>query len=138
LLVLLTTWGGKAQLLPAGKAVSAGQTFSHFSVVQLMSNGGLLLQNDHGQVVDVRVAAEFMPHGQQQLLTGFWSKRPYKVSVTPGINVLVHSPAKHSCHKKFTASCPAAAASYKALYAGLSDDHIQAELGDPNRCKPFL
>jgi hypothetical protein len=87
LLALLSNgWSGKARLLQAGKAVVAGHTFSHFSVLQLMSAEGLLLRDGFMQSVYVRVAAEFLAPEQQQQLTGNWSRAVVKLDVTPGRN----------------------------------------------------
>jgi hypothetical protein len=135
LLVLFSNdWSGKARLLQAGKALVAGQAFSHFSVVQLMSVEGLVLRDGFTQsFVPVRVAAEFLAQEQQQQqqqLTGSWSKAVFKLSVTPDSNLLLHSRAKHTWGKKFTAKC-SAASGYEALFnPDLSQANVAAALGE--------
>jgi hypothetical protein len=134
LMLLPDSWGGKAVQLRAGRALVAEQRFTHYSIVQLMSAAGVLLQQG-SQTVQVRVAAEFLtagptPQQQQQLLTGHWSKKAYKLSVTPGVSLLLHCSPTHNWGKKFTASCPAACSSYEALYTGLSPVKVTSALGE--------
>jgi hypothetical protein len=137
LLVLLgSSWSGKAQLLPGGKASVAGQSFSHFSIMQLMSPEGLLLHNGSAQSVRVRAAADFMTAATDKQLVGQWSKAVSSVTVTPGCNLLLHSRAQHIWGKNFTAKCTAAAG-YEALYPGLSKASIDAALGEQG-CQAFL
>jgi hypothetical protein len=124
LLLFGNDWAGKARLLQAGKAMVAGLSFSHFSVVQLMSVE--MLRDTFTQSVPVRVAAEFL--AQEQQLTGNWSKAVFKLSVTPGSNLLLHSRAKHTWSTKFTAKC-SAAAGYEALFPDLSQANVAAALG---------
>jgi hypothetical protein len=74
LMLLPDSWGGKAVQLRAGRALVGEQHFTHYSIVQLMSAAGVLLQQGSAQTVQVRVAAEFLTSGpapaqQQQLLT---------------------------------------------------------------------
>ena len=136
LMLLPDSWGGKAVQLRAGRALVGEQRFTHYSIVQLMSAAGVLLQQGSAQTVQVRVAAEFLTAGpapqqqQQQLLTGHWSKKAYKLSVTPGANLLLHCSPTHTWGKKFTASCPAACSSYEALYTGLSLAKVTSALGE--------
>jgi hypothetical protein len=111
------------------------QTFSHFSVAQLMSKEGLLLRDGLTQSsVPLRVAAEFLvppgaPKQQQQQLTGNWSKAVFKRSLTPGVNLLLHSRAKHTWGKRFTAKC-GGAAGYEKLFPDLSQANVAAALGE--------
>jgi hypothetical protein len=134
LLLFSNDWAGKARLLEAGKATVGAQTFSHFSMAQLMSKEGLVLRDGFTQSsVPVRVAAEFLAQEQQQQqqqLTGSWSKAVFKLSVTPGSNLLLHSRAKHTWGKKFTAKC-SAASGYEALFnPDLSQANVAAALGE--------
>ena len=102
LMLLPDSWGGKAVQLRAGRALVGEQRFTHYSIVQLMSAAGVLLQQGSAQTVQVRVAAEFLTAGpapqkqQQQLLTGHWSKKAYKLCVTPGANLLLHCKPTHT------------------------------------------
>jgi hypothetical protein len=133
LLLFSNDWAGKARLLEAGKATVGAQTFSHFSVAQLMSKEGLLLRDGLTQSsVPLRVAAEFLvppgaPKQQQQQLTGNWSKAVFKRSLTPGVNLLLHSRAKHTWGKRFTAKC-GGAAGYEKLFPDLSQANVAAAL----------
>jgi hypothetical protein len=134
LMLLPDSWDSKAVQLRAGRALVGEQRFTHYSIVQLMSAAGVLLQQG-SQTVQVRVAAEFLtagptPQQQQQPLTGHWSKKAYKLSVTPGVNLLLHCSPTHTWAKKFTASCPAACSSYEALYPGLSLAKVANALGE--------
>jgi hypothetical protein len=134
LLVLFSNdWSGKARLLQAGKASVADQTYSYYSVLQLMLAEGLLLRDGFTQPVKVRVAAEFLAPGapkqqQQQQLTGSWSKT-FKIGATPGAHLLLHSRPRHTWGKKFTAKC-SAAAGYAALFPELSQANMAAALGE--------
>jgi hypothetical protein len=127
-------WGGKAVQLQAGRALVGEQYFTHYSIVQLMSAAGVLLQQESAQIVQVRVAAECLSAGpaaqQQQPLTGHWSKKAYKLSMTPGLNLLLHCQPTHNWGKKFTASCPAACSSYEALFPDLSHAKVTTALGE--------
>jgi hypothetical protein len=61
-------WAGKALQLQAGRALVVEQHSvcgTHYSVVQLMSASGVLLQHRSAQTVQVRVAAEFLSTGLQ-------------------------------------------------------------------------
>jgi hypothetical protein len=126
LVLFPNNWGGKAQLLQGGKTVIAGKPFTHCSVLQLMSEQGLLLRAGSQQSVSVRVAAEYLQPSTP--LTGNWSKACFTVSITPGVNVLLHSRASHTWGCKFTAKC-SAAAGYAALFPGLSQQNITTALG---------
>jgi hypothetical protein len=128
LLVLFqNNWGGKAELLQAGRALVAGKTFTHSSVLQLMSEQGLLLRAGSEQSVSVRVAAEYLQPSTP--LTGNWSKSCFTISIHPGVNLLLHSPATHTWGRKFTVKC-SAAAGYAALFPGLSQQNIATALGE--------
>lgn len=132
LLVLFSNdWAGKARLLQAGKATVGAQTFSHFSIVQLMSVDGLVLRDGFAQSsVPVRVAAEFLAQQLQQQQTGHWSRAVFKLNVTPGSNLLLHSRARHTWGKNFTANC-SAASGYEALFnPDLSQANVAAALGE--------
>ena len=108
----------------------AGQPFTHFSIMQLMSPEGLLLRNGSAQSVRVRVAADFMTAAiDKQQLVGQWSRTVSSVTITPGSNLLLHARAQHTWGKNFTAKC-SAAAGYEALYPGLSKASIDAALGE--------
>ena len=128
-------WGGKGRLLAAGRAVVSGQEYSHYSILQLMTADGLLLQHGHSQTVSGRVAAEFLP--AEEARTGHWSKQPYSISITPGRNLLLHCQPRHTWGQRFVAACPAAARSFLALYDGLSDAAVTAALGE-QRGQAFL
>ena len=128
LLLLPDSWGGKGRLLAAGRAVVNGQEFSHFSILQLMTTNGLLLQDGCTQTVSVRVAAEFIPAEQPR--TGHWSKAAYTITVTPGSNLLLYCQPQHTWGQRFVAGCAAAARSFLALYDGLSDSAVAAALGE--------
>lgn len=136
LLVLLgDSWGGKAKQLQAGRAVVSGQEYTHFSVLQLMTTEGLLLQDGHSQKVSVRVASDFLP--AQQPRTGHWSKQQHTVIITPGRDLLLSCQPQHTWGQRFTASCSAASSSYLALYDGLSDTSISTALSEQG-CQPLL
>jgi hypothetical protein len=81
------------------------------------------------------VAAEFLvppvtpEQQQQQQLTGNWSKAVFKLSLTPGVNLLLHSRAKHTWGKRFTAKC-GGAAGYEKLFPDLSQANVAAALGE--------
>jgi hypothetical protein len=110
-------WGGKAVQLQAGRVVIEEQHFTPYSIVQLMSEAGLLLWQKSAQMVQLRVAAEFLSV-QQHPLIGHWSQKAYNLRVTPGSNLLLHCQPTHTWGKKFTASCSAACSSYGALFPG--------------------
>jgi hypothetical protein len=127
LLVLFpNSWGGKAQLLQAGKALVAGKAFTHSSVLQLMSEQGLLLLAGCQQSVSVRVAADHLTPSTP--LIGNCSKLCFTISITPGVSLLLHSPASHTWGRKFTAKC-SAAAGYAGLFPDLSQANISSALG---------
>lgn len=136
LLVLFDdSWGGKARQLMAGRAVVSGREYSHYSVLQLMTTEGLLLQEGYSQTVSVRVAGEYL--AAEQPRTGHWSKAQHSLSITPGHNLLLSCQPSHTWGKNFTASCPAATRSYLALFDGFSDAEITAVLGE-QRGQSFL
>jgi hypothetical protein len=130
LVLFSTSWNGKAQLLQAGKSVIALKPFTHCSVLQLMSNDGLLLWPGSKQSVSVRMAADYLAPSTP--LTGNWSKSSFTVSITPGVNLLLHSPGSHTWGRRFTGKC-SAAAGYAALFPGLSQANITSALGE-QRC----
>jgi hypothetical protein len=123
-------WGGKARQLAAGRAVVSGGecSHSHFSILQLMTEQGLLLQEGQAQRVSVRVAGEFLPADQPR--TGHWSKQAYTVTVTPGQDLLLSCQPRHTWGSRFTGTCPAAARSYLALFDTFSDATITFQLGE--------
>lgn len=122
-------WAGKARQLQAGSAVIQGREYTHFSVLQLMTTEGLLVQEGHSQRVSVRVAADFLPANQPR--TGHWSSSTYTVTITPGHNLLVSSQPTHAWGKQFRATCAAAAQSHLALYGdALGDASIASALGE--------
>jgi hypothetical protein len=131
LVVFPNSWNGKAQLLQAGKTVIAGKPFTHCSVLQVMSEQGVLLRGGYEQSASVRVAADYLAPSTP--LTGNWSKSCFTISITPGVNLLLHSPASHTWGRKFTAKC-SAAAGYAALFHGLSQANITSALGK-QRCQ---
>jgi len=88
-------WGGKAVQLQAGRVVIEEQHFTHYSIVQLMSAAGLLLQQKSAQMVQLRVAAEFLSVAAHKhpLTTGHWSQKAYNLRVTPGVEPAAALPA---------------------------------------------
>jgi hypothetical protein len=92
---------------------------------------GLVLRDGFAQSsVPVRVAAEFLAQQLQQQQTGHWSRAVFKLNVTPGSNLLLHSRARHTWGKNFTANC-SAASGYEALFnPDLSQANVAAALGE--------
>jgi len=125
LLVLLQhRWGSKAKALQ-GRVQLAGATYSHYSMLQLMTAEGLLLSGG-AQKVKVRVAAEFCSESVD--IVGAWSKRPYTVTVAPQHALLLHSQPPKALGKTFAATSTACTHTYEALY-GWTPACITAALG---------
>lgn len=133
LLLRDTSWGGKARQMQAGRAVVSGHEYSHYSVLQLMTSEGLLLQKALSQTVSVRVSKEYSPADHPCI--GHWSRQAYSVTIAPGCNLLLSCQPRHSLGQRFTANSPAAARSFLALYEGLDDAAITVALGEQG-CQP--
>jgi hypothetical protein len=68
---------------PLGGSISFHSTsYSRYTIGQLMTPAGLLLQGGQQQRVQVRVAAEFVAGSRP--LSGNWAKQPCDVDVWPG------------------------------------------------------
>lgn len=103
-------------------AVIHGTSYSHYSVVQLGSADGLLLQSQEPQVAKVCVAAEFVSGVE---VAGHWTKGQYDLTVQRETLLL-------SCSLPRSAGRfnPQKSLTYEAMY-GWSGSVITVALGKP-------
>jgi hypothetical protein len=128
LLVLLRNgWRGKARPLN-GSVLVSGVAYTCYSIVQLMSHEGLLLNNGHQQTVSVRVAAEFLGAGSSSDVVGAWSKQTFSVDVWPEETLLPHCQPPQPVGKQFRSHSSACTHTYEALF-GWTPAVITAALG---------
>jgi hypothetical protein len=111
---------------PLGGSISFHSTsYSRYTIGQLMTPAGLLLQGGQQQCVQVRVAAEFVAGSRP--LSGNWAKQPCDVDVWPGQTLLLWEQPSHKLGRKFGGD--AASYAYPALYSTFADQRITAAVG---------
>jgi hypothetical protein len=128
-LVLLVpnSWASRGRAL-GGTVTIQGSSYRHYTVAQLMSSDGLLLDSSGPQQrVSVRIAGDFLSSGEQ--LTGLWSKKAYVLHLQPGAVLLSCQPS-HAVKKRFRGDSEAANKGYMALYSSFTDAAISAAVGE--------
>jgi len=74
-------WHDRARPLQ-GAITIRGTVYSGYTVGQLMTQQGLLLQHGKQQRISVKLASEFLQ--DPSALSGFWSSKSYTLDVWPG------------------------------------------------------
>lgn len=98
--------------------------YSRYTIAQLMTPTGLLLQAGQQQRVQVRVAHEFIA-GRPR--SGYWAKQPCAVDVWPGETLLLWQQPSHRLGRKFGGD--AASHAYPALFSTFTDERLAAAIG---------
>jgi hypothetical protein len=117
-------WRGLSKPL-GGSIIIREHTYSYYTIAQLMTAEGLILQGGQQQRVSVRAAGEFA--AGDQALSGNWAKQPHVVMVWPGETLLLWEQPSHKLGSKFVGD--AASFAYPALYSSFTEERITAAIG---------